>query len=67
MPIYEYICRSCSERFSVLQKLSAAEKDTECPKCSSKEVKKLMSSFCCSAPDSGFSSSAPSQGFGGGG
>lgn len=67
MPIYEYICKSCGEKFSLLQKASATEKDTNCPKCSSAEVKKLMSSFCCSSPDAGFSSAGPSRGFGGGG
>ncbi len=67
MPIYEYICKSCGERFSLLQKVSSTEKDTDCPKCSSTEVKKLMSSFCCSSADAGFSSPGPSGGFGGGG
>ncbi len=67
MPIYEYICKSCGERFSLLQKVSATEKDTGCPKCSSSEVKKLMSSFCCSSSDGGFSPSGHSHGFGGGG
>jgi putative FmdB family regulatory protein len=67
MPIYEYICSSCGERFSLLQKITATEKDTDCPKCRSKEVKKLMSSFCCSSSDAGFASSGPSRGLGGGG
>lgn len=65
MPIYEYICMSCSEKFSLLQKMTASEKDACCPRCSSKSVKKLMSSFCCSSAEGGFS--APSGGFSGGG
>lgn len=67
MPIYEYFCRACGEKFSLLQKLTSTEKDTDCPKCSSTDVKKLMSSFCCSSSDAGFSSSGASHGFGGGG
>lgn len=68
MPIYEYICTACNEKFSLLQKMSATEKDSECPKCRSKNVRKLISSFCCSAgPETGFPSSGPSRGFGGGG
>ncbi len=67
MPIYEYICKSCGERFSLLQKVSSTEKDAACPKCSSNEVKKLISSFCCSSSGSGISSPGPSHGFGGGG
>jgi len=68
MPIYEYMCDACNEKFSVLQSIHAGDKETECPKCSSKKVKKVMSSFCCSAgPDMGFGSSMPSHGLGGGG
>lgn len=66
MPIYEYICLKCNENFSLLQSLSPAEKNTECPRCSSKEVKKVISSFSC-ASGSGSSSSMPAPGFGGGG
>ncbi|MDA8238826.1 MAG: zinc ribbon domain-containing protein [Nitrospiraceae bacterium] len=67
MPIYEYICKSCGERFSLLQKVSATEKDTTCPKCASVEVKKVMSSFCCSGSDAGLLPSSSSRGFSGGG
>ena len=67
MPIYEYICTACNERFSLLRKINADEQDAECPKCASKQAKKVMSSFCCSSgSDAGFSST-PSGGFGGGG
>lgn len=67
MPIYEYFCKSCGEKFSLLQRVSSTERDTDCPKCSSKDVKKLVSSFCCSSTASGLSSPGASHGFGGGG
>jgi putative FmdB family regulatory protein len=68
MPIYEYICLTCSEKFSLLQSLSASQDDTNCPKCASKKVKKIISSFCCTAGTGGVaSSSMPSGGFSGGG
>ena len=68
MPIYEYICLKCNERFSLLQSVSASCDDTECPKCASKGVKKIISAFCCSSgPGGGTSSSMPSGGFSGGG
>lgn len=67
MPIYEYICTKCSTVFSALQKVGASEKDTCCPDCGSGDVKKKVSSFCCS-PGSGPSSSSSSYPhFGGGG
>lgn len=68
MPIYEYICAKCNEKFSLLQSVHSSENDVKCPKCSSKPVKKVMSVFCC-APgnDTGFSSPVPSGNFSGGG
>lgn len=67
MPIYEYICIKCNNIFSALQKMGASEKDTTCPGCGSDDVKKKLSSFCCS-PGSGPShSSSSSPRFGGGG
>ncbi len=68
MPIYEYICITCKNVFSTLQRMGASEKDTVCPGCGSNDVKKKVSSFCCS-PGSGPSSgsAAPSlPRFGGG-
>lgn len=67
MPIYEYICNKCNDRFSLLQSMSAAEKETQCLKCGSTEVKKLISSFSTSSTSSsGKSSPAHSCGGGGG-
>ncbi|MBI5639547.1 MAG: zinc ribbon domain-containing protein [Nitrospirae bacterium] len=67
MPIYEYVCQECSEKFSLLQSVHAGDNDAKCPKCASQKVKKVMSSFCCSVSgDAGFSSSVPSRGSGGG-
>ncbi len=67
MPIYEYICLKCNENFSILQSLYPAEKSTECPKCASKDVKKIISSFTCGAGSGSASSSSPAPTFGGGG
>jgi len=68
MPIYEYSCVNCNERFSVLQSITCGKKKTICPQCGSDKVKKLMSSFCCSSGSgSSVSSPMPSGGFSGGG
>lgn len=68
MPIYEYKCIKCSNIFSALQSMSASEKDTICPACGSREVRKMLSTFS-SSMGSGFSpaASAPACGGGGGG
>lgn len=47
MPIYEYVCNKCNKSFSLLQRVGSSEKDTICPECGSKDIKKKISSFAC--------------------
>lgn len=42
MPIFEYKCNKCCEDF---EKLVFGNQTVECPKCSSKDVKKKFSTF----------------------
>jgi len=67
MPIYEYVCDSCDETFSLLQRVGCSEKESVCPKCASAKVRKKLSAFSCSSGGGGFSSSFPSSGYSGGG
>lgn len=41
MPIYEFECRHCGERFERLQKLSDAD-PTVCPSCGQEQVKRRL-------------------------
>jgi putative FmdB family regulatory protein len=41
MPIYEFECTNCGERFDRLQKLSDPDPDT-CPKCGQHKVKRRL-------------------------
>ena len=46
MPTYEYACKKCNKKFSVM--LSISEHETakvSCPKCNGKSVKQMISSF----------------------
>src|SRR4051794_31318271 len=43
MPLYEYECESCGNRFELIRKFSDPPLET-CPKCSRGPVKKLLSS-----------------------
>ena len=43
MPLYEYQCESCDERFERIQKYSDPPVDV-CPKCGKGPVRKLLSS-----------------------
>jgi putative FmdB family regulatory protein len=63
MPIYEYECRKCNERFEVLQKASDDGSDLHCPKCQADKPERVLSTFCSGGPKgagSGASSSAHS-------
>lgn len=53
MPIYEYKCESCQERFEMLQKFSD-DPLTECILCHGGPVKKLMSASAFVLKGSGF-------------
>jgi putative FmdB family regulatory protein len=45
MPIYEYQCEECHERFELLVRSSAQQATPTCPKCGSGKVKRAMSLF----------------------
>jgi putative FmdB family regulatory protein len=43
MPVYDYRCTSCNSNYDVLHKGKELQENIVCPKCGSKEYKKLMS------------------------
>ncbi len=43
MPIYEFICQSCSHPFEAIVPNTVST--ASCPSCKSQEVKKILSSF----------------------
>ncbi|MBI3785456.1 MAG: zinc ribbon domain-containing protein [Deltaproteobacteria bacterium] len=45
MPIYEYRCRKCGKRFSVLTLRVSEKAEPQCDKCGSKSADRLMSRF----------------------
>lgn len=45
MPIYEYCCESCKERFEELVMSAADESELVCPECSSAKIQRLISGF----------------------
>lgn len=45
MPIYEYRCRKCQKRFSVLTLRVSERPETQCPKCGNGAADRLMSRF----------------------
>ncbi|MCS7215879.1 MAG: zinc ribbon domain-containing protein [Thermodesulfovibrio sp.] len=46
MPVYEFQCMDCKKTFTVKMSVMEMEKaNITCPKCGSKNVKKMISSF----------------------
>ena len=45
MPIYEYRCLECGEKFEKLVRLSTSTSEIECSKCGGQKVGKLISAF----------------------
>jgi putative FmdB family regulatory protein len=45
MPIYEYRCQKCGEKFEKWVRSFSSAADPECPKCGSREVQKAFSLF----------------------
>ena len=46
MPTYDYLCKACKKKFSLIQRFSEHDKGTAtCPKCKSKKVKQQISTF----------------------
>ncbi|MBI2952856.1 MAG: zinc ribbon domain-containing protein [Chloroflexi bacterium] len=45
MPVYEYRCAECHEKFEKLVRSSQSEGEVACPSCGSELVKRLVSLF----------------------
>ena len=63
MPIYEYVCVECEHSFEKLVSLNSTDQ-INCPECGGEEVYKQFSAFAVKSGAT-FTSSFPSEGFGG--
>ena len=45
MPIYEYECPKCGERFELRSSMSDSDNEIKCPKCGTKRPKRILSLF----------------------
>jgi putative FmdB family regulatory protein len=45
MPLYEYECQDCKEKFTALIRNPEDENNLTCSKCASKRIKRLLSTF----------------------
>ncbi|MBD3232609.1 MAG: zinc ribbon domain-containing protein [candidate division Zixibacteria bacterium] len=54
MPIYEYKCSTCGNKFEELRSLGKRDETAECPECNSK-AERIVS--CCAPPQASAGSS----------
>jgi len=45
MPLYEYSCEKCGEKFEQFVSLMDSETKVRCPRCGAEDVQKLFSTF----------------------
>ena len=57
MPIYEYKCRSCGEKFEKRLGFFQNQKSVTCPKCGTGEPERVVSRFLTDSPGGGACSS----------
>ena len=65
MPIYEYVCQDCGERYEKLVRSGTDKVELICPRCGSRQARKALSLFGLRggpASPQGASAPAPSCG-----
>jgi putative FmdB family regulatory protein len=45
MPIYEYVCLDCGERFELIRSMKEADSPTACESCESEHTSRLLALF----------------------
>jgi len=61
LPIYEYECITCGNRFELRCSMSDSSKDVICPKCGAKDARRVFSMF---ASNSSSGTCTPTSGSG---
>ncbi len=50
MPLYEYVCTDCDNRFELIRPVSRATESASCPTCR-KDAERALSRFACFTTD----------------
>lgn len=53
MPLYEYECDACGERFETLVSASSRDETKQCPACGSDETERVPSTFAVGTSSTG--------------
>ena len=49
MPIYEYECRKCEEKFELRRTIADSDSEVKCPKCGAENPQRVFSVFAVSS------------------
>ncbi len=64
MPLYEYRCEECHERFEMRRSYAESDAPAGCPSCHAPHARRLLSNFMAMSSSSGGESSAVGGGGG---
>ena len=53
MPIYEYECKKCGEKFEARRGMSDSDAEIKCPKCGTEYPRKVFSPFATKGSSGG--------------
>ena len=53
MPLYEYECKSCGEKFERKRGVTESDSKVKCPKCGATEPRRVFSAFARGSSSSG--------------
>ncbi len=59
MPIYEYECEKCGERFELRRGMADRDSDISCPKCGAEKPRRVFSGFATSSSSGACTPSSP--------
>jgi putative FmdB family regulatory protein len=45
MPIYEFKCKKCGEKFELRRSISESDETAKCPRCGSQQSERVFSAF----------------------
>ena len=59
MPIYEYECTKCGERFELRRSIADSDSEIRCPKCEAEYPRRVFSMFATSSSSATCTPSCP--------
>ena len=59
MPIYEYECGKCGEKFELRRSIADSDSEVKCPKCGAENPQRVFSLFAVSSSSAACTPDAP--------